>query len=208
MISGIVVRVENKTSTFPAAIVTVAGEVVRGDKPLVFFEQVRLKNAAATKALDLKEGEAVLFDSASVEQLTWDDPVTKSPRSQIVIRALGFARLGKVMTKMVGTQAVLVGAMNTFAMRGRLVRDAKLKDTKNGKVCESTIAMTLGEGEGRTHYFNIEGWHTLAEQMEQGKKGDLTMTEVMVKTDASMIDGERRYFTKLESRAVATLVKG
>lgn len=208
MISGVVVRVENKTNSFPAAIVTVAGEVLRHGKPLVFFEQVRLKNAAANRALELTEGETVLFDSASVEQLTWDDPATGAVRSQIVIRALGFARLGKVKTKLVGTQRVLVGAMNNFVMKGRLVRDSNCKSTQNGAVCEQTLAMTLGETTTRTHYFNIEGWHEIAETMSEGKKGDLTMTEVMVKTDSAMIQGEKRYFTKLEARASHVLVRG
>lgn len=210
MISGIVVRVEEKKTSFPAAIVTVAGETYRDGKALVFFEQVRLRDRPATAALQLQPGEAVLFDTAYVEQLTWTDQATQDPRAQIVIRAHTFARLsqGSVQTRLVGEQRILLNAMNHFVLRGRLVRDVKVKHTKNGPVAEANLAMTLGEGDrARTHYFQAEAWHVLSGVIAHGRQGDLVITEVLVKTDTSVIDGERRYFTKLESRAVSCLAR-
>lgn len=206
MISGIIVRVENRSKDFPAAIVTLAGITTRpGSTDLPFFERVHVTGDVASKALAMNAGEAILFDDAELQQQIWNDSVTKDPRSQIITRGRSFVRLTNVQTKDVAGQASLIGAVNAFTIRGRLARDVVTKNTKAGKVSEGIVTVNLpvrrGGTETRPHYLKLEAWRE--SPLSGQKKGQLVMCEVLVKTEASVIEGQKRYFTLLETRTSA-----
>ncbi|GAA5533873.1 hypothetical protein [Deinococcus aluminii] len=204
MISGIVVRVEDKSSGFPAAIVTLAGETDRNGKPLVFFEHVRLTGQIAQQALGLQPGEAVLFDRAAVEQMIWNDQGTNEPRSQIAIRGRSFVRLQGVHTRRMGEHLILEGAMNIFSLRGRLAKNAETRRTGPfGEVTEVIVTVNLPvrptATETRPHYLKVEAWRQ--SNLKGTGKGTLVITQVLVKTDMKVIEGKKRYFTVLEERS-------
>lgn len=208
MISGCVVRVEDKTQTFPAAIVTLAGETSRVSKALVFFEQVRVTGDVAVKALQLEPGQAVLFDRATVEQLIWTDRQTGEPRAQIVTRGRSFVKLRGVRTRRQGEHLILENAVNIFTLRGRL---AKKTETRRagvfGEVTEALVTLNLpvksGAPETRPHYLKVEAWRETP--LKGQRSGALVITQVLVKTDASIIGGEKRYFTVLEERSSSVM---
>lgn len=211
MISGCVVRVENKSRgpQNPACIVTIAGETERsGGKTLVYFEQVRITGSAALDALALQPGEAVLFDRAAVEQMIWTDPVTHDPRSQIVVRGRGFVRLQGARTKRVGEHLVLEGAINVFTIKGRL---AKNSDTRKagvfGEVTEAIVTVNLPNRQSaqgtRPHHLKVEAWRN--SPLKGTSKGQAVLAQVLIKTDTNIIQGEKRYFTVLEERQSSVL---
>ena len=208
MLSGCVVRMEDKSAQagFPACTVTIAGETHRATRPLVYFEQVRLSGAAANTALKLTAGEAILCDDAEICQLTWTDRVSQQPRSQIVTRARSFVRLGSVSTRLIGEHRILEQAVNSFTLRGRLAADIVTKTLKQGQVSEAVVVINLPDGPGQTrpHYLKVECWNQTA--LCHQKKGSLTLSEVLIKTDSAMIDGQKRHFTVLEARSSAVLV--
>lgn len=209
MISGLVVRVEDKSAQYPACIVTIAGETERsGGKNLVYFEQVRMTGQAAQAALSLRTGEAVLFDRAAVEQMIWTDPVTHDPRSQIVVRGRGFVRLQGARTKRVGEHLILEGAINVFTIKGRL---AKNSDTRKagvfGEVTEAIVTVNLPNRQSaqgaRPHHLKVEAWRH--SPLKGTSKGQAVLAQVLIKTDTNVIEGEKRYFTVLEERQSTVL---
>jgi len=208
MISGCIVRIEDKSQTagFPACIVTIAGETHRCRLPLVYFEQVRISGHTATAALALQSGDAVLFDQAVIEQQTWVDRVTNQPRAQLVVRGLSMTRLRGTTSKRMGEHNVLRQAVNSFTIRGRLADAPKTKTVGETTVTEGAIVVNLPEGRSnatRPHYLKVESWgHT---PMSGQAKGVVTVAEVLVKTDSTVIDGKKRYFTVLEARSSAVL---
>ena len=208
MISGCIVRMEDKSAQagFPACTVTIAGETQRATKPLVYFEQVRLSGTAASAALKLKAGEAVLFDDAEICQLTWTDRVSQNPRSQIVTRARSFVKLGSVSTRLIGEHRILEQAVNSFTIRGRLAADIVTKTLKQGQVSEAVVVINLPDGPGQTrpHYLKVECWGNTP--LISQKRGSLTISEVLIKTDSATIEGQKRHFTLLEARSSAVLV--
>ncbi|AZI44379.1 hypothetical protein EHF33_15985 [Deinococcus psychrotolerans] len=208
MISGSIVRVEDKSQAagFPACIVTIAGETHRENKPLVYFEQIRVSGHTATAALALQSGDAVLFDQAVIEQQTWVERASNEPRAQLVVRGLSMTRLRGTTSKMMGEHRVLLQAVNSFTIRGRLADAPKMKTVGATTVTEGAIVVNLPEGRSsatRPHYLKVESWgHT---PMSGQAKGVVTVAEVLVKTDSAMIDGKKRYFTVLEARSSAVL---
>jgi len=204
MISGVVTRVEDKTGTFPAAIVTLAGETQRTGKPLIFFEQVRVTGAVATQALALQEGTPVLFDRAAVEQLAWTDPVTQDPRSQIAVRGRSFVQLRGVSTRRHDGHLILEHAVNIFTVRGRLAETSKTRRAGAfGEVTEAIVTLNLPTRAGATttrpHYLKVEAWRETA--LKGCRTGALVIAQVLVKTDTRVIEGKKRYFTALEERS-------
>lgn len=209
MISGCVIRTEDKSRQYPACIVTIAGETERsGGKSVVYFEQVRMTGAAAQAALALKPGEAVLFDRAAVEQLIWTDTETKEPRSQIAVRGRGFVRLQGVRTRTVSGHVILENAINAFTIKGRVAAQPETRKAGVfGEVTEAILTINLPQSGGtsgtRPHYLKVEAWrHT---SLKTARVGQQVVAHVLVKTDKTTIDHKPRYFTVLEERQSTVL---
>jgi len=209
MISGCIVRVEDKSASagFPACIVTIAGETMRANKPLTYFEQIRVSGPTATAALGLKHGDAILFDQAVIEQQTWVDKASNQPRAQLVTRGLSMTKLRGVSSRLVGEHHVLEQAVNGFWIRGRLAQATNSRTVSGTQVTEATVVLNLPEGRSssttRPHYLKVESWGQTP--LSDQAKGVVIVAEVLVKTDSTVIDGKKRYFTVLEARSSAVL---
>lgn len=199
MISGVVMRVEDKSALAgqPAALVTVAGETPLNLGNTAFVENVRLTGSAATRALGLKSGQAVVFDPARIEQQTWTDEVSGTKHSQTVIRAGDFTCILQPRTKR-RDYVLLEDALNMFTLRGRLVADARIREhpskwRRTPWFAEATLA--VNPPGSHVQYFKILGRES--RHLANAKKGQLAVLHALVRTESTVTGGVRRSFTTL-----------
>lgn len=97
---------------------------------------------------------------------------------------------------------------NKATLIGRLVRDAELKYTQNGKgVASFTIATDDGYGENKTtDFIKVICWEKTAENVAKfTKKGSLVLVEGRIKTGSYDRDGVKVYTTDIQASRVVFL---
>lgn len=101
--------------------------------------------------------------------------------------------------------------MNRVILIGRVVRDLELRETKNSKVCEFTLATNrpvVRDGEKQADFINCVVWNKQAENLckYQGK-GSLIAVEGELRVDTYEVEGNKRYKTYVLANGIEFLSK-
>jgi single-strand DNA-binding protein len=103
--------------------------------------------------------------------------------------------------------------MNQVQLVGRLVRDAELRYTKNGKgLCFATLAVdgyyNKSKGGTETDFIPVQFWGKLAEQVAKGgKKGTLLSIVGRISTGSYEKDGKKVYTLDIIGEEVKFLAR-
>lgn len=96
--------------------------------------------------------------------------------------------------------------INTVSLTGRLTNDINVRETKNGKVGNFTIAVQRNFGEKEADFIQVTVFNKVAENMKKfTSKGDLVGVVGRLQTSNYEKDGQTIYVTQVVSNDITFL---